>query len=684
MDKVTKPMAILILHKAEEYTTCMKVDLKQGFKKYPVYRNIFLNKLQSDFRSPASRNSQFRHQHGGCSAVVTIDDSFMPHRAHEGHTDFGANYSPPTYANRIRFPCKVTPPPPRFLHVRIVPGDGAGPGDLPLLPLLHSGATPYSPRFTLIGSQDLDLYLLAVVSWHAPAGLRTSHECAGRGRANHVQPSNTLKNLDMRIAANEQIVTITTQEARPDKAGMRPPTESAEVREITCARLHQHLSPIRDQMILVSNQEPMRSLIEFRTTMYNRALVWLTQWGYKGEPIGVEDIGEGGREREVWWTRRLRTCASLGVVPLDGALRATIAGKCLMPESHSPDAHDINQRKRKPDRFCRPSSNFRLEMISILHRVVRHDAQNVQPCKIKSYCKISLQRGGSIAVRHVARACGCVPSRDRGQLWWLTADVNPVGKSLHMMVRLDRSPPTKANQVQSPAGSHPDFRKWELFRMMPAGLLGISPVSSALEFWSCSILTSRPVKYRRVTEWIKYKGTNWRGGRFDVDKSPFSDWQRRTSDRATCVIGERAHETVDKLLIRSKIPSNSHFWRHGSCHVLGHPATHTLRLQRCLSKDGLTSTSTRPPVERECAKPPQAMSECRVTLCCCTGRQLAEAGIFIVDHHVREQFREKFVYAGCRARTQPGVVFHVDADVEAGRQNGSAEAWFYETLASIC
>ncbi|KAJ8891687.1 hypothetical protein PR048_004216 [Dryococelus australis] len=32
--------------------------------------------------------------------------------------------------------------------------------------------------------------------------------------------------------------------------------------------------------------------------------------------------------------------------------------------------------RRKPDRFCRPSSNFGLDMISILRRVVRHDAQN--------------------------------------------------------------------------------------------------------------------------------------------------------------------------------------------------------------------------------------------------------------------------------------------------------------------
>ncbi|KAJ8898393.1 hypothetical protein PR048_003753 [Dryococelus australis] len=53
--------------------------------------------------------------------------------------------------------------------------------------------------------------------------------------------------------------------------------------------------------------------------------------------------------------------------------------------------------RRKPDRFCRPSSNFGLEMISILRRVVRHDPQSVQHCKMKLHCKISLQRARFVA-----------------------------------------------------------------------------------------------------------------------------------------------------------------------------------------------------------------------------------------------------------------------------------------------
>ncbi|KAJ8893541.1 hypothetical protein PR048_006139 [Dryococelus australis] len=46
--------------------------------------------------------------------------------------------------------------------------------------------------------------------------------------------------------------------------------------------------------------------------------------------------------------------------------------------------------------------------------------------------------------------------------------------------RLDYSPPTKANRVQSSAGSLPDFRKWESCRTIPlvGGFSRGSPVSS--------------------------------------------------------------------------------------------------------------------------------------------------------------------------------------------------------------
>ncbi|KAJ8872387.1 hypothetical protein PR048_025991 [Dryococelus australis] len=58
--------------------------------------------------------------------------------------------------------------------------------------------------------------------------------------------------------------------------------------------------------------------------------------------------------------------------------------------------------------------------------------------------------------------------------------------------RSDFSPPTKAKRVQSPAGSLPDFRKWESCRTMPlvGGFSRGSPVSPALSLRRCSILTS--------------------------------------------------------------------------------------------------------------------------------------------------------------------------------------------------
>ncbi|KAJ8870958.1 hypothetical protein PR048_027260 [Dryococelus australis] len=57
--------------------------------------------------------------------------------------------------------------------------------------------------------------------------------------------------------------------------------------------------------------------------------------------------------------------------------------------------------------------------------------------------------------------------------------------------QLDCSPP-KANRVQSPVGSHPDFHMWESCRTKPlvGGFSRVSPVSPALSFRRCSIITS--------------------------------------------------------------------------------------------------------------------------------------------------------------------------------------------------
>ncbi|KAJ8870904.1 hypothetical protein PR048_027205 [Dryococelus australis] len=57
-------------------------------------------------------------------------------------------------------------------------------------------------------------------------------------------------------------------------------------------------------------------------------------------------------------------------------------------------------------------------------------------------------------------------------------------KLRHIRQRLECSPPIEANQVQSPAGPLPDFRKWESCQMMPlvGGFSRESPVSPAVVF----------------------------------------------------------------------------------------------------------------------------------------------------------------------------------------------------------
>ncbi|KAJ8885685.1 hypothetical protein PR048_011883 [Dryococelus australis] len=59
---------------------------------------------------------------------------------------------------------------------------------------------------------------------------------------------------------------------------------------------------------------------------------------------------------------------------------------------------------------------------------------------------------------------------------------------------LECSPPTKANRVQSPAGPPSNFCMSESFRTMPLveGFCRGSPISPALSFRRCSILTSTP------------------------------------------------------------------------------------------------------------------------------------------------------------------------------------------------
>ncbi|KAJ8877579.1 hypothetical protein PR048_022034 [Dryococelus australis] len=53
MNKVMRPMAMLILHKAEEYATCIQVDLKQGYQKCSFCREQSIDRWNSRlYREP--------------------------------------------------------------------------------------------------------------------------------------------------------------------------------------------------------------------------------------------------------------------------------------------------------------------------------------------------------------------------------------------------------------------------------------------------------------------------------------------------------------------------------------------------------------------------------------------------------------------------------------------------------
>ncbi|KAJ8870495.1 hypothetical protein PR048_029518 [Dryococelus australis] len=149
-----------------------------------------------------------------------------------------------------------------------------------------------------------------------------------------------------------------------------------------------------------------------------------------------------------------------------------------MLESHSPDQHDTTLKTKQPMKykldlahgrqFCRPTVKFELEIISILRRAVRHNAQSVHDWSRPFEQHLSRQLHASL-LQTVA------------------------GTGATVVEWLDCLPPTKANRVQSPAGFTPEFRKWEPWRTMPpVGAFSwgwrVSPVSPALSFRRCSKL----------------------------------------------------------------------------------------------------------------------------------------------------------------------------------------------------
>ncbi|KAJ8878189.1 hypothetical protein PR048_022657 [Dryococelus australis] len=116
--------------------------------------------------------------------------------------------------------------------------------------------------------------------------------------------------------------------------------------------------------------------------------------GIRGRPAGA-DYGCGGSwtssstgmqergkrkitektRRPAALSRTIPTCANMGVNP-PGIEPGSLGWKPQRARHDGQQPMKYKIDRRKSDRFCRPTSNFGFEMISILRGVVRHDAQN--------------------------------------------------------------------------------------------------------------------------------------------------------------------------------------------------------------------------------------------------------------------------------------------------------------------
>ncbi|KAJ8887545.1 hypothetical protein PR048_013761 [Dryococelus australis] len=90
-----RPMAMLILLKAEEYTTCIQLDHEKGFQS----AHFTVNSLNPLEQQPMNRESSGSKIHG------TVDSSLPLGATVEQWLD----YSPPPKAKRVRFPAGSIP-----------------------------------------------------------------------------------------------------------------------------------------------------------------------------------------------------------------------------------------------------------------------------------------------------------------------------------------------------------------------------------------------------------------------------------------------------------------------------------------------------------------------------------------------------------------------------------------------
>ncbi|KAJ8883332.1 hypothetical protein PR048_015175 [Dryococelus australis] len=91
MNEVKRPMANLILHKAEEFTTCIQVNLKQGFQKCSIYREQLITSYEAVRWEGVNETSSARLTP---SEGVTREEVMDPRRLNTGAWRPASPYPP--------------------------------------------------------------------------------------------------------------------------------------------------------------------------------------------------------------------------------------------------------------------------------------------------------------------------------------------------------------------------------------------------------------------------------------------------------------------------------------------------------------------------------------------------------------------------------------------------------------
>ncbi|KAJ8871325.1 hypothetical protein PR048_027642 [Dryococelus australis] len=163
-----------------------------------------------------------------------------------------------------------------------------------------------------------------------------------------------------------------------------------------------------------------------------------------------------------WHCNQSASCISYVVLPTFEAEQLEVAGNQILPdwsraERIPPNAEPTSRDDGKQvGRTCRAAALLRVDTEYTSTQKENSMADRLMwTCPFYDWLRESLGDGAC-----VIRTCGATVAE-----------------------RLARSPPTKANRVQSLAGS-PDFRKWESCRTMPlvGGFSWGSPVSLSLSF----------------------------------------------------------------------------------------------------------------------------------------------------------------------------------------------------------